>query len=141
MSLAKILSFVLLACLALAAAGALRRVALWRRGRPAHVPLVTGLLAMPKRYLVDLHGVVARDRYSANMHVAVAGGLVAALVLIALAHLPWPAWRAPSSSPAPRSSRSWLAMRKPAPSSVCSCRMRRRSRASRFSKPSPGINR
>ena len=55
MSLAAILSFVLLTCLALGLAGALRRIALWRRGRPAPVPLVGGLLALPKRYLVDLH--------------------------------------------------------------------------------------
>lgn len=93
-SLPKILAILLLACLGLAAIGAWRRVGHWRQGRAAKVALIAGLLALPKRYLVDLHKVVASDPYSARMHVAVAGGFVAALVLIPLAHIPWAPWRA-----------------------------------------------
>ncbi len=94
MSLPKILAALLLVALTLALLGALRRVLLWRRGRPARVALLGGLLALPRRYLVDLHAVVASDPYSSRMHVAAAGGFVASLVLIPLAHLPWSAWRA-----------------------------------------------
>lgn len=68
--------------LLLALLGALWRISLWRRGRAAKVDLVGGLLALPKRYLVDLHEVVARDRYIANTHVATAGGFVLASLLI-----------------------------------------------------------
>jgi len=63
--------------------GLARRVALWRNGRDAPVDWA-GLLAIPKRYLVDIHHVVARDSYIANTHMAVAGGAVAALALVAL---------------------------------------------------------
>lgn len=73
--------------LLLAGLGALWRISLWRRGRAARVYLVAGLLALPKRYLVDLHEVVARDRKVARMHVATAGGLVAASLLILPIHL------------------------------------------------------
>jgi dimethylglycine catabolism B len=45
---------------------------------PSKVDLLGGLLAMPKRYMVDLHHVVARDKYMANTHVATAGGFVLA---------------------------------------------------------------
>ena len=70
------------------AAGALliglaRRAALWRAGRRAQVTWL-GLLAIPKRYFVDLHHIVARDPYIARTHIAVAGGAVAALVLVAI---------------------------------------------------------
>ncbi len=41
---------------------------------------------MPKRYMVDLHHVVARDKYIANTHVATAGGAVASIVLAILVH-------------------------------------------------------
>lgn len=63
--------------------GLLRRSALWRQGRPAVVEW-SGLLAIPKRYFVDLHHVVARDPFIARAHVAVAGGAVAVLLLVAL---------------------------------------------------------
>jgi len=63
--------------------GLARRIALWRNGRDAPVDWA-GLLAIPKRYLVDIHHVVARDSYIANTHMAVAGGAVAALALVAL---------------------------------------------------------
>src|SRR4051794_19071349 len=65
------------------AAGLIRRAALWRVGKPAPVRW-SGLLAMPKRYLVDLHHVVARDPYIARTHVAVAGGAVATILLVAV---------------------------------------------------------
>ena len=42
------------------AVGTARRAALWRAGRPASVAW-SGLLAIPKRYFVDLHDVVARE--------------------------------------------------------------------------------
>lgn len=58
-----------------------RRAALWRNGRPAPANWL-GLLAMPKRYFVDLHHVVARDPYIARTHIATAGGAIAALVLV-----------------------------------------------------------
>lgn len=67
---------------ALSAAGALRRMALWARGTKAAVPLIKGLLAAPKRYFVDLHDVVARDRQAARLHVPTAAGFVAATLLI-----------------------------------------------------------
>ncbi|MDX5376204.1 MAG: (Fe-S)-binding protein, partial [Halomonas sp.] len=44
------------------------------------------LAAMPRRYLVDLHHVVARDKVMSNTHVATAGGFVAAAVLMILVH-------------------------------------------------------
>ncbi|MGH6720376.1 MAG: DUF3483 domain-containing protein, partial [Alphaproteobacteria bacterium] len=51
----------------------------------------------PRRYLVDVHEVIARSRTAARMHVAVAGGFVAALPLIMLVHVvgvkdPWAAY-------------------------------------------------
>lgn len=63
--------------------GGLRRAALWRVGRPAPVRWLD-LLAVPKRYFVDLHRVVARDPYIARTHVATAGGAVAAMALVAV---------------------------------------------------------
>ena len=81
------LAVLVTAALFLGAVGALRRAALWRRGRPASVQALRGLLAMPRRYLVDLHHVVARDRYMANTHVAAAGGFVLALLLILVVHV------------------------------------------------------
>ena len=63
--------------------GMARRAALWRAGREAPVAWL-GLLAIPKRYFVDLHHVVARDPYIARTHVATAGGAIAAMALVAL---------------------------------------------------------
>lgn len=82
-----LLPVLLLAVLALAVVGAARRVALWRRGRPSPVPVLAGLMAMPRRYLVDLHHVVARDKVFANTHVATAGGFVAAAALLLVVYL------------------------------------------------------
>lgn len=68
---------------AVLAAGMARRAALWRAGREAPVAWL-GLLAIPKRYFVDLHHVVARDPYIARTHVATAGGAIAAMALVAV---------------------------------------------------------
>ena len=76
-----LLPILLFAALGLAVLGALRRVNMWRRGRASKVDLLGGLLAMPKRYMVDLHHVVARDKYIANTHVATALGFVLSALL------------------------------------------------------------
>ncbi len=81
-----ILPILLFASLVLAVMGAVKRFLMWRRGRPAQVDWLGGLLAMPRRYMVDLHHVVARDKYIANTHVATAGGFVLAAVLAILVH-------------------------------------------------------
>ncbi|WP_045836002.1 (Fe-S)-binding protein [Hyphomicrobium sp. 99] len=64
------------------AIGLARRSALWRTGREAPFEW-SELLAVPKRYFVELHHVVARDPYIANTHIATAGGAIAALLLVA----------------------------------------------------------
>ena len=64
-------------------AGTLRRASLWRAGRSAPTRWLD-LLAVPKRYFVDLHHVVARDPYIARTHIATAGAAVAAMLLVAL---------------------------------------------------------
>lgn len=81
-----VLPILIFAALALALAGALRRIGLWRQGRAAPVRLLAGLAAMPRRYLVDLHHVVARDKVFANTHVATGGGFVAAALLFIAVH-------------------------------------------------------
>ncbi|WP_084268099.1 DUF3483 domain-containing protein [Azohydromonas lata] len=65
------------------ALGTARRAALWRTGRSASVAW-SGLFAIPKRYFVDLHHVVAREPAVARAHVAVAGGAIACMALVAL---------------------------------------------------------
>jgi dimethylglycine catabolism B len=69
--------------LAVLAAGIARRSRLWRAGRPTSFRWLA-LLAIPKRYLIDLHAVVAREPYIARAHVATAGGASLALVAVAL---------------------------------------------------------
>ena len=64
-------------------AGTLRRASLWRAGRSAPIRWLD-MLAVPKRYFVDLHHVVARDPYIARAHIATAGAAVAAMLLVAL---------------------------------------------------------
>ncbi|MGB4075450.1 dimethylglycine demethylation protein DgcB [Pseudomonas sp.] len=81
-----LLPILLFTALALAVLGAAKRFLMWRRGRPSQVDWLGGLLAMPRRYMVDLHHVVARDKYIANTHVATAGGFVLAAVLAILVH-------------------------------------------------------
>ncbi|WP_028301054.1 (Fe-S)-binding protein [Oceanospirillum beijerinckii] len=73
--------------LVLAVIGAVRRVSLWRAGQPDQVNLMAGLMAMPKRYLHDLHDVVERDKYMSKTHAATGGGFVLSAVLIILVHL------------------------------------------------------
>ena len=81
-----LLPILLFTALGLAVLGALRRANMWRRGRASKVDLLGGLLAMPKRYMVDLHHVVARDKYIANTHVATALGFVLSALLAILVH-------------------------------------------------------
>ncbi|WP_448683575.1 dimethylglycine demethylation protein DgcB [Pseudomonas nicosulfuronedens] len=81
-----ILPILLFAALGLAVLGAVKRFSMWRRGRPAQVDWIGGLLKMPRRYLVDLHHVVERDKYMSKTHVATAGGFVAAALLAILVH-------------------------------------------------------
>ena len=81
-----LLPILIFAALAVAVVGAGRRVRLWRQGRPSAVPLLKGLAALPRRYLVDLHHVVDRDKLISRTHVATAGGFVAAAVLMVLVH-------------------------------------------------------
>jgi len=81
-----ILPILLFAALGLAVLGAVRRVRMWRQGRPSPVNLLAGLLAMPRRYLVDLHHVVERDKYMSKTHVATAGGFVLSAVLAIVVH-------------------------------------------------------
>lgn len=90
-------SLLVIAALFLTVIGAVRRVSLWRQGKPNPVKIVAGLLAMPNRYLNDLHDVVHRDKYISNTHVATAGGFVASSVLIILVYvfglsIKWLAW-------------------------------------------------
>ncbi|NLQ17014.1 (Fe-S)-binding protein [Marinomonas sp. M1K-6] len=73
--------------LVLAGIGAVRRMNLWRAGQADKVDLLAGLLAMPKRYLHDLHHVVERDKYMSRTHVATGGGFVLAMVLVVWVHL------------------------------------------------------
>ncbi|MDX2308347.1 MAG: (Fe-S)-binding protein [Hyphomicrobium sp.] len=61
--------------------GFARRARVWSQGRPADVPW-SGILAVPKRYFIDLHHVVAREPFIARAHVLTAGGAVAALLLV-----------------------------------------------------------
>ena len=93
-----ILPILIFTALVLAFIGAARRVHLWRQGRPSDVGFFSGLAAVPRRYLVDLHSVVERDKYISRTHVATAGGFaLAAPVAIAVhglglgsAWLTWP---------------------------------------------------
>ena len=83
MSVAHAITALFWLAVATLAIGLVRRARLWSVGRAADVAW-SGLLAIPKRYFVDLHHVVARDPYIARTHMAVAGGAVAALVLVGL---------------------------------------------------------
>ncbi|WP_206705356.1 (Fe-S)-binding protein [Marinomonas colpomeniae] len=73
--------------LVLAGIGAVRRANLWRAGQAEKVDVIAGLMAMPKRYLHDLHHVVERDKYMSRTHVATGGGFVLAMALVVLVHL------------------------------------------------------
>ena len=72
--------------------GTWRRSLLWRAGRAAPMRW-SQMLMIPKRYLVDVHHVVAREPYISRTHIATAGGAVAAMVLVGLNYglaLYWP---------------------------------------------------
>ncbi|WP_051221730.1 (Fe-S)-binding protein [Neptunomonas japonica] len=79
--------FLIATALLLAAVGAVRRVNLWRAGQPESVDFVAGLMAMPGRYLHDLHDIVERDKYMSKTHAATGGGFVLSLLLVILVHL------------------------------------------------------
>ncbi|KFF48644.1 (Fe-S)-binding protein [Gammaproteobacteria bacterium MFB021] len=80
-----LLPILIFAALAVGAAGAVRRIRLWRQGRRTPMRWHR-LVLMPKRYLNDLHHVVARDKAIAHTHVATAGGFVAAMALALVVH-------------------------------------------------------
>ncbi|WP_297199331.1 (Fe-S)-binding protein [uncultured Pluralibacter sp.] len=82
MILDRLLPALLVCALLLAVLGMFRRARLWRAGRPDKVALLAGLLAMPRRYLVDLHHVVERDKVMSKTHVATAGGFVLSMILL-----------------------------------------------------------
>ena len=92
MSIAGFVTLLFWLATATLAVGLARRGRLWTAGRRAEVNW-SGLLAIPKRYFVDLHHIVARDPYIAYTHMATAGGAIAALILVALNYglaLYWP---------------------------------------------------
>jgi Fe-S oxidoreductase len=84
--LPQLISVLIFVSLLLAVIGAVRRVLLWRKGQESTVHWA-GLLAIPRRYLVDLHHVVSSDKYISNTHVATAGGFVLTLVSVVLIYL------------------------------------------------------
>src|SRR6056300_1177450 len=87
MILDSLIPVLLVIALVFAAAGMLKRINLWRAGQPEKVNLIAGLIAMPRRYLVDLHHVVERDKYISKTHVATAGGFVLSMLLILVVYL------------------------------------------------------
>ena len=67
--------------------GAIQRIRLWKQGRGGKVDLKSCFLHIPKRFFINLHDVVVRDRFTANMHIAVAGGFSGSIVLIYVVYL------------------------------------------------------
>ena len=53
----------------------------WRVGARVRVPVLAGLASMPRRYLHDVHEIVARKPENARMHATLAGGLLLVLAL------------------------------------------------------------
>ncbi|MFT7412434.1 MAG: Fe-S oxidoreductase [Paraglaciecola sp.] len=84
--LPQLLPILILLALVLLFVGALRRILLWRQGQESTIHWA-GLFSIPQRYLVDLHHVVASDKYISNTHVATAGGFVLTAVLVILIYL------------------------------------------------------
>jgi len=74
--------------LAFAAVQAFRLAAVWRQGAAAKVDWLHGLAAVPRRYLVDVHHIVAKKPQAARMHMVIAGGLLAATFLLLLGIFP-----------------------------------------------------
>ncbi|MCI4644774.1 MAG: DUF3483 domain-containing protein [Hyphomonadaceae bacterium] len=64
------------------------RVRLWAKGRPANIDWWTGIAALPRRYLVDVHDVVARTPLNARFHMFAAGGFLLSLPLLLLTGIP-----------------------------------------------------
>lgn len=83
-----ILAAMIWAALAVGLSLVARRARLWRVGKPEKIDWIAGIAALPRRYLVDVHHVVARDRYVSRMHMLAAGGLLAGSMLAALGFLP-----------------------------------------------------
>jgi Fe-S oxidoreductase len=94
--IATTLSLIVIATLTSGLALALVQARRWRAGRPAAVDLMAGLRALPRRYLIDVHEVVARDRFNSRFHALTAGGFLASLPLIVLLGVPalrhWTVW-------------------------------------------------
>ncbi|MCP1200784.1 (Fe-S)-binding protein [Notoacmeibacter sp. MSK16QG-6] len=88
MGAAAYLPWLILAMIVVAVVQVARRILLWRQGQPASVDWLAGLMALPKRYLVDVHHVVDRDKGASRMHVPVAAGLVTACGLSLLSFIP-----------------------------------------------------
>ena len=84
--LPQLLPILILLAVVLLFVGALRRILLWRQGQESTIHWA-GLFSIPQRYLVDLHHVVASDKYISNTHVATAGGFVLTAVLVILIYL------------------------------------------------------
>ncbi len=57
----------------------------WRRGRAAPLAF-SGILAVPRRYLHDVHDIVARRPEAARMHSLTAGGLIGGSVVALSGH-------------------------------------------------------
>jgi dimethylglycine catabolism B len=81
------LGLTLIAAVSVLAAGATKSARSWLAGAPSEVRFWSRLALAPKLYLVDLHRIVARDRLAARMHICVAGGALAALLLTPLVHV------------------------------------------------------
>lgn len=77
---------VILALALVAVIVAVRQTRRWRIGGPAEVDITAGFLALPGRYLHDVHDVVARRPFNARFHALTAGGLIAGCGLLVL----WP---------------------------------------------------
>ncbi|UEM03150.1 (Fe-S)-binding protein [Skermanella rosea] len=86
--IATTLSAIVIATLAAGLLLALVQARRWRAGRAADVDIVAGLKALPRRYLVDVHEVVARNSFNSRFHALTAGGFLASLVLIVALALP-----------------------------------------------------
>jgi Fe-S oxidoreductase len=91
-----VLSGLIIATLALGMVVAYGHSRRWRAGAPAEVDLRAGLIALPGRYLIDVHHIVARKSFNSVFHALTAGGFLASLPLVILAALPplrgWPLW-------------------------------------------------
>ncbi|WP_342627265.1 DUF3483 domain-containing protein [Nguyenibacter vanlangensis] len=63
-------------------------LARWLKGRPAGRSWLAGLASVPRRYLVDVHHVVARRPRHARMHALAAGGALGGALALLLGTLP-----------------------------------------------------